>query len=160
MTDLIRKHFTTSVYILKDDRLLLLMHPKLKKWLPPGGHIEQNETPIETARREVEEETGLTINFLSDEHVWIKKWNAESFHRPFLCLLEEIPPYKDQPAHQHIDLIYLAEPTRKSQIRPCPDHPLRWFTFEETQSLENDVEIFAETKEVIQAIMEYQACQK
>jgi 8-oxo-dGTP pyrophosphatase MutT (NUDIX family) len=155
-----QKHFVTSVYILEDNRVLLLMHPKLKKWLPPGGHVEENETPIEAALREVEEETGLLVELFSDEHVWIEKWNANSFHRPFLCLIEEIPPYKDQAAHQHIDLIYLARPLPNSQIKPTPDHPLRWFTFDEVRSLRSDEEIFAETQEVIQTIMEHQACQK
>ena len=155
-----QKHFVTSVYILQDDQVLLLMHPKLNKWLPPGGHVEENETPVEAALREVEEETGLAVELFSDEHVWIEKWNAKSFHRPFLCLLEEIPPYKDQPAHQHIDLIYLARPAPNSELRPTPDHPLRWFSFDEVQSLQSDEEIFAETQEVIQAIMEHLTCQK
>ena len=155
-----QKHFVTSVYILQENHVLLLMHPKLNKWLPPGGHVEENETPVEAALREVEEETGLVVELISDEHVWIEKWNARSFQRPFLCLLEEIPPYKDQSAHQHIDLIYLARAIPNSKLRPTPDHPLRWFTFEEVQSLKSDDEIFAETQEVIQAIMEHQACQK
>lgn len=153
------KHFTTSVYILQNEKVLLLMHPSLKKWLPPGGHIEKNETPIEAARREVKEETGLTITFLSDEHVWIKKWNAQSFHRPFLCLIEEIPPYQNKPAHQHIDLIYLAKPTSNSSICPCLDHPTHWFTFDEVEKLKSDEEIFAETQEVIVFLREYKKCQ-
>ena len=154
------KHFTTSVYILKKAQILLLMHPKLKKWLPPGGHIEKNETPIEAARREVDEETGLRVTFLSDEHVWVNRWNAKSFERPFLCLLEEIPPHGDQAAHQHIDLIYLAKLNEGSQTRPCPDHPLRWFILEEVEELKSDVEIFAETQETIRVIMEKRACLK
>ena len=30
-------------------------------WLPPGGHIEVNEDPIEAVLREVLEETGLEV---------------------------------------------------------------------------------------------------
>ena len=32
----------------------------------PKGHVEKNETEIETARREVLEETGLRVEFLED----------------------------------------------------------------------------------------------
>lgn len=132
------------------------MHPKLKKWLPPGGHVEENETPIEAAHREVKEETGLSIILISDEHVWVNQWNAKSFERPFMCLLEEIPPHGKQPAHQHIDLIYLATPQEGS----LPDQPVRWFTAEEVASLKSDMEIFAETQEVIHVILEKRLCLK
>lgn len=152
------KHFTASVYILKEDQILLLMHPKLKKWLPPGGHIEPNETPIEAAKREVKEETGLDIAFILDEHVEIDHFNAKSFPRPFLCLLEEIPAHGKNPAHQHIDLLYLAEPLEGSILKPLDDHPLKWFAFDEVQNLSPDEEIFAETQQVIAAIREKFAC--
>ena len=55
------RQFTATVYILFLEKVLLHRHAKLGKWLPPGGHIEQDETPPEAARREVKEETGLDI---------------------------------------------------------------------------------------------------
>jgi len=64
------KHFTSSVWILTKNnpkKMLLLHHKKLGKWLQPGGHIEQHENPIETAIREVKEETGIDISFLTDD---------------------------------------------------------------------------------------------
>ena len=32
---------------------------RLGLWLPPGGHIEPNEDPIQAVLREIEEETGV-----------------------------------------------------------------------------------------------------
>ena len=53
------RHFTVAVFVVHEGRVLLHYHRKLGKWLPPGGHIEQNELPDEAAVREVVEETGI-----------------------------------------------------------------------------------------------------
>lgn len=39
------------------DNIPTIIHPG--EWCFPGGHAEQGESPIETAIREIEEETGL-----------------------------------------------------------------------------------------------------
>ncbi|MBF5058780.1 NUDIX hydrolase [Candidatus Neptunochlamydia vexilliferae] len=146
-----KRHFTATTYILHEEKVLLLFHPKLKKWLPPGGHIEENESPPEAARREVREETGLEITFIQDENIWIDRWNAKSFERPYMCLQEHVPSHKETPAHEHFDLIYLAQPAGLPE--PHGPDPIRWFTLEEVEALESDVEIFGETKEVIQLLL-------
>jgi len=150
-----KRHFTTSVYIIHQGQVLLLLHPKLKKWLPPGGHIEENESPPEAARREVLEESGLEIAFIRQENIWVKRWNAESFERPFLCLTEEIPAFGEEDPHQHLDFIYLAHPI--GSISPKGDDPIRWFSPEKVREMKSDIEIFAETQEVIQLIFQQEA---
>ncbi len=44
---------------------LILQHTE-SHWSFPKGHVEDNETEIETAQREVEEETGLDITIESN----------------------------------------------------------------------------------------------
>lgn len=147
------RQFTAGAYILSEGRVLLIFHHKIQKWLPPGGHVEPNEMPCETAKREAFEETGIEIEIFSDEHIWIERWNANSFPRPFLCLLEEIPAYKDQPAHQHVDYIYLAKPVGGFENPNLKEvGGLRWFSLDEVELLTNDEEIFEETKKVIRSI--------
>ena len=149
------RQFTASVYILEEDRVLLLLHPKLQKWLPPGGHVEANELPTECAIREVFEETGLEVELLKDEHLWVSKWNATSFERPWLCLLENIPAHKTQSAHQHIDFIYLSKCVGGCITEEHRNqNEIRWFTQEEIEALVPDAEIFAETKEVLAKIFQ------
>ena len=149
------KQMTATAYILDGDKILLLLHPKLKKWLPPGGHLEPNELPPEGAIRETWEETGLEISIVREEHLWVDQWNAKSFERPWLCLLENIPSHQDKPAHQHVDFIYLAHVTGGSITQSHQDlQPIRWFSCEEVLALEPDVEIFVETQLTIQKIFE------
>jgi 8-oxo-dGTP pyrophosphatase MutT (NUDIX family) len=142
------KHFTATAYIIDQGKILLLMHPKLKKWLPPGGHIELNETPPECAKREALEETGLEIELIEQENLWLNFWNASSIERPYLCLLENIPAHGDKPAHQHIDMIYLAKPLRGTLLEG-----IRWFSLEEVEKMTDEEEIFAETKTTIRHIL-------
>lgn len=148
------KHFTATVYILDGDRVLLIHHRKFNKWLPPGGHIDPNEIPSDAAKREALEETGLEIELLKQENIWITSWNANSIERPYLCLLEEVPAYGDKPAHKHIDFIYLAKPIGgREKINPTETEGMHWFTLEEINALKSDEEIFAETQKTLRHIM-------
>lgn len=145
---MMEKHFTATAYIVQDGKVLLIPHPKLKKWLPPGGHLEPNETPPECACREAKEESGLTIQIISQENLWVEFWNATSIERPYLCLLENIPEHNGKPAHQHIDFIYLAKPISGALLEEA-----KWFSLEDIELLVDDDAIFAETKKTIRHIL-------
>lgn len=144
----VEKHFTATAYIIDQGKILLLLHPKLKKWLPPGGHVEANETPPDCARREALEETGLEIELIQQENLWLNFWNASSIERPYLCLLENIPAHGDKPAHQHIDMIYVAKPLRGTLLASA-----EWFSLQDIESMADDEAIFAETKTTIRHLL-------
>lgn len=148
------RQFTATCYILHDEKVLLIYHKKLGVWLPPGGHIDPNETPTEAVIREAFEETGLEVEILKEENVWIDRWNAKSFERPYMCLLENIPEHKGVPAHQHMDLIYLARPIG-GELKENPQETLgiRWFSWKDLETLKPDKEIFCETLQVIQKLL-------
>lgn len=151
------RQFTTSVYIIDNDQVLLINHKKLKKWLPPGGHLDPNETPPEAAKREAFEETGIKIELIPQENIWISRWNASSFERPFMCLLEKIPATRSERAHQHIDFIYVAKPVGGAlTFNEKETAGIKWFCLAEIEKMASDVDIFEETKQTIYHILNEQ----
>lgn len=103
MSDVLVREFTVAVFVVHEDRVLLLLHPKLGRWLPPGGHLEPNELPDEAAVREVEEETGVRVRLVGGRGLPIDQ--PRQLVLPVGIQLEDIGP-----GHQHIDLVYFAVP--------------------------------------------------
>ena len=61
------RHHTATAYVVSKGHTLLLWHSFLKMGLPPGGHCEANEHPVETAIREAKEETDFTIEIMEQK---------------------------------------------------------------------------------------------
>jgi len=89
-------HITCTGLVLSPgrDRILLVLHRRLQRWLLPGGHVEPDDPFIgDAGRREVVEETGAILS-------------ADS---PALLVgvdVHGIPPRADEPFHLHHDLIF------------------------------------------------------
>ena len=149
-----KRDFVASCYIFSlDGKTLLIQHPKLQKWLPPGGHTEENELPHETAVREALEETGLHVRLYTTSPIHVEESNARSIPAPFLCLLEEIPAFKETPAHQHIDMVYIGTVDMTAQEALAFSKESReicqWFSWEDIASLQSEIDIFNETKQIL-----------
>lgn len=125
-------HLTGSALVASDtgDRVLLLRHLKLRRWLQPGGHADAGEmTGEQVALREASEETGICGLVLHP-----------SAPRPLDVDVHEIPAAGGEPAHQHLDLRYLVLAPEGASLRPkvAETDGLRWFGWEELPSLDLD----------------------
>ncbi|HVC32460.1 MAG TPA: NUDIX domain-containing protein [Chloroflexota bacterium] len=142
------RDFTVATFVVSQERVLLLWHRKLQKWLPPGGHVEANELPDNAAIREVREETGLAVELLGERGVPIAV--PRQLIRPAGIQLEDIAP-----GHQHIDLIYFARPADPSSAQAVGNHEseaVGWFTLAEMPQRGVLVEIQLWAERAVQAV--------
>ena len=125
-----QRHFVTTGYVVFEDKTLLLLHKKLGLWLPPGGHIDEGELPEEAVLREINEETGLKVELVSERRVpGPSAEGVQYMHVPNHVQLEDIP---DHP--QHIDLIYFCR-ARSNAARLSPEHrDMRWYSVEDLKA--------------------------
>jgi len=118
-------HLTGSAIVVSasGDRVLLLHHRKLDRWLQPGGHADPGETAGETvALREAFEETGLRGLALHP-----------TAPRPLDVDVHDIPARGDEPAHEHLDLRYLVVAPDGAGLSPQIEelHSVRWVRWNE-----------------------------
>lgn len=115
--------FTVSAFIVYDNRVLLIFHKKLKKWLPVGGHIELNEDPEEALFREVKEECGLKIIVLGKKPS-IKSKGTKFLYSPAFLDIHDIAD-----VHKHIGLCYFAKAKSGKVALNKEEHDdMRWFS--------------------------------
>jgi len=109
-------HVVASAWIVSPDRkqTLLLHHRSLGKWLQPGGHVENDPSLIDAARRELVEETGLKkFRLLSGEI--------------FDVDVHTIPARGREPEHPHYDVRFIFEASPHAALKPSEEAvELRW----------------------------------
>ncbi len=104
----LKRHFTATGFVVKGDAVLLHWHAKIKAWLPPGGHVEPNEDPVQAVLREIKEESGLDAEIVGSAPD-LELAYPEQVAPPYTIMVEDI----DDPVdgfHQHIDMIYFCRP--------------------------------------------------
>jgi len=125
-----KRHFCASAFIIDPytKKILLVKHKKNRKWTQPGGHMEENETPEETALREAYEETGLRVRLLGERFP-----REEDFIRPL-----GIQCNRHSTGDTHIDIIYAAIPNddSKEKLNVEESDDIGWFSREELEDLD------------------------
>ena len=103
------RHFTATGFIVHRGSVALHWHPKVRAWLPPGGHIEPNEDPVQAVVREALEETGLRGRGGRRPSPSMGLSYPEEVTPPFSIMVEDIHDPVEG-FHKHIDMIYFCRP--------------------------------------------------
>ena len=106
----------------QDASTLLVEHRNAGLWLPPGGHVEPDEHPADTAEREAREELGIEPVF------------AHPSRRPFFITVTRTVGQD----HGHTDVSLWFLLTGQRGMRLTPDRreftDERWWTREQVQA--------------------------
>lgn len=128
----IKTDLTVGACIVSDKKVLLVLHAKLGKWLFPGGHIRQNETPDEAIVREVKEETGLDFSFTDYGPIEETRDMIKRLAIPIHANMHSVGD------HNHYCVFYLGTVDNKNFHKNNESKEIRWFSREELQKL-NDI---------------------
>ncbi|HLU66981.1 MAG TPA: NUDIX domain-containing protein [Kofleriaceae bacterium] len=106
-----RRAFSVAVYARRGGtggRVLVIAHRRLGTWLPVGGELEPGETPLEAARRELREESGL-----------------EGVFSPLRGACDGVPPgligYEEHDAGAkglHMNFVFVADVDEGAEVSP------------------------------------------
>lgn len=126
--DIPPKHLV-SYFVLFDEQtrqVLLIDHIKAGLWLPPGGHVEKDENPAETVKREIEEELFTQAEFLNN--------------KPFFITVTKT--VHTDAGHTDVSLWYLLKgnSSKKLQYDTREIKGYRWLTLE--GAISNDIATF------------------
>lgn len=118
-------HFTGSAVVVTPDgqRVLLVHHGKLNRWLQPGGHADEEDAGelANTALREAREETGLRVAL------------HPRAPQPLDVDVHRIPARKDEPEHHHLDVRFLVVASDPDALAhdPTESHGAQWLFWDE-----------------------------
>ncbi len=134
-----RYEYAVNVFVFNSDYTSLLFirrdkPPFAGQFLPPGGHVELGENPLEAAVREVREETGLEIEVMDFRPGSPIVLDSRTIRmpEPIRVQMEYIDRH-----HKHVDFILMGEVTGGSDRIPDTfKEQVKWVSVNELKDME------------------------
>ncbi len=135
-------HWTGSAFVWdpKEQKLLLMHHRKLDKWLQPGGHADGDTNLERVAQKETDEETGIQVK---NPVSWPDEMNV------FDIDIHKIPARKNEPTHLHFDVRYLfLADSQQAPVQNEESHEVKWFKIEELLEITKEESILRPIRKI------------
>lgn len=128
----VRKAFSVAVYARRGDRVLVIWHKRLQKWLPIGGELEPGELPFTAALRELREETGMVGVFRSMEGA------LDGVPAGLLGYEEHMAGSKGL----HMNFVFVCQIPAEEVVKPNDEYTdYRWVDRAELEQLESPLNV-------------------
>jgi len=150
-----KTRITATGIVFNDNKeTLMIFHKKLKKWVFPGGHVDENELPTDAALREVFEETGIRAKLIPNRlNIDTDDEKIIEMDRPFCMLFMEY--VVDENLYTSYDMSFLCQALNtnlKPQIEEIDD--IGWFSLEQIKQLNAFADCAATVEKALEFIKE------
>lgn len=126
-------HFTASSWVLNKEKtkVLMIYHNIYQSWAWTGGHADGESDLLQTAIRELKEETGVQNVKILDDNI---------FSLEVICVNGHVKKGKYVSSHVHLNLTYLLEvdENEKLQIKEDENSNVKWIPIEEISKKVNE----------------------
>jgi ADP-ribose pyrophosphatase YjhB (NUDIX family) len=128
----LKGHLTGSAWVVNQsgDKVLLMHHRKLNKWLQPGGHADGELNLLAVALRETREESGLSSLAPLSQAI-------------FDLDIHTIPSRADEPEHLHYDVRFVLRADDSEEFDVSDEAlAIKWIPLENVTELSQEESIF------------------
>ena len=126
-------HFTASAWVVNKEKtkVLMIYHNIYKSWAWTGGHADGENNLLETAIRELKEETGVKNVKVIDNNI---------FSLEIICVNGHVKRGKYVSSHVHLNLTYLLEVDEKEVLRIKQDENsgVKWVNIKDVEKIANE----------------------
>ncbi len=126
-------HFTASSWVVNKQKtkVLMIYHNIYKSWAWTGGHADGESDLLNTAIRELKEESGVKN---------VKVLNDDIFSLEIICVDGHVKKGKYVSSHVHLNLTYLLEVDENEilTIKEDENSGVKWINIDDIEKVVNE----------------------